>query len=347
VDLDAEAQRRGKRLRILVTRLRYLGDVILTTPAVEALKGRYPGAEIFYAAERPYADILEGNPHLAGVIGLRRGGRHALEACFRLRGLDCTAAIDLFYNPRSALLLYLSGIPVRAGGARRFRRRFYTHVFTIPGGTRSAVMHHLEAMRVFDVEPKDSLPRVYLSTGEMAAGRAFLESMLGIALPGRRILAMHPGGTWPSKRWSQESFATLARSARERLDAEIIVLTGPGEDGIAGAVEERSGGAVHVLALQPLRRLASILASCSALVANDGGILHMGVALGRPTVGIFGPTEPDIWFPYAGKGPFALVTHTAECAPCHRHECESMECLVGIEPKEVLERIEEVLAWER
>ena len=151
------------KLRILVTRLRYLGDVILTTPAVAALKNRYPEAEIHYAAERPYADILEKNPDLACIIRLSRDARRALGEIAKIRSLRYTACIDLFYNPRSALLLFLSGIPIRAGGSRRLRRRLYTHRFAIPPETRSAMVHHVAAMGIFDVGGRDALPRVYLT----------------------------------------------------------------------------------------------------------------------------------------------------------------------------------------
>lgn len=344
MDLDAEARRRGADLKILVTRLRYLGDVILTTPAVAALKERYPGAEIHYLAERPYADILEGNPSLSGVIGSSRGGARALETIARLRKSRFVAAIDLFYNPRSALMLYLSGIPVRAGGSRRLRRKLYTTLFSVPAGTRSAVMHHAEALRVFDVEPRDTLPRVYLSAEERSAGRLLLERTLGIA-KGERAIAAHPGGTWPSKRWAPESFGRLAALARERLGAKTVLIAGPGEERVAETVRAAAAGAAEVLPLAGVRSVASVIASCGAAIANDGGILHLAVALARPTVGVFGPTEPDIWFPYEGQGPYSLVTHRAECAPCHRHRCESLECLASITPEEVFERLERVLAW--
>ncbi len=162
---------------------------------------------------------------------------------------------------------------------------------------------------------------------------------------GRRIVAIHPGGTWQSKRWSVGSFARLAILARERTGAQVVAMTGPGEEGIAERVRAEAGGAVMVLPFQPLRTIAAVLASCDAVIANDGGIMHLAVALGRPTVAVFGPTEPDIWFPYEGKGPFALVSRRMDCAPCHKHECGSVECLESIEPEEVLGRMQDVLAW--
>jgi lipopolysaccharide heptosyltransferase II len=347
VNLDDEARRRGMKLKILVTRLRYLGDVILTTPAVAALKERYPEAEIHYATERPYADVLEGNPDIDRIVRLSRDSRRALGEIAALRSLRYTACIDLFHNPRSAILLHLSGIPIRAGGSRKLRGRLYTHRFEIPPGTRSAVAHHLAAMGIFDVGGRDSLPRVYLAGNEIDAGRELLHRTLDIPRAERRIVAMHPGGTWQSKRWPAGSFAKLALLVRERMGASVVVVTGPKEEGIAERVRAESGGAVKVLPFQPLRTIAAVLASCDAVVANDGGIMHLSVAIGRPTVAVFGPTEPDIWFPYEGKGPFALVSRRMDCAPCHLHRCEGVECLENIEPGEVFARLQDVIAWKR
>jgi lipopolysaccharide heptosyltransferase II len=349
VNLDDEARRRGTPLRILVTRLRYLGDVILTTPAVAALKERYPEAEIHYATERPYADVLEGNPDIDRIVRLSRDSRRALGEIAALRSLRYTACIDLFHNPRSAILLYLSRIPIRVGGSRKLRGRLYTHRFTIPAGTRSAVAHHVAAMGVFEVAQRDSLPRVYLRENEIDAGRELLRQTLHIPSPRteRRIVAMHPGGTWQSKRWPAGSFARLARLVREKMGASVVVVTGPKEEGIADRVWTEAGGAVKVLPFQPLRTIAAVLASCDAVVANDGGIMHLSVAIERPTVAVFGPTEPDIWFPYEGKGPFALVSRRMDCAPCHLHRCESVACFEDIAPGDVLARLEDVLAWRR
>jgi lipopolysaccharide heptosyltransferase II len=345
IDLDEEARRRGMRLRILVTRLRYLGDVILTTPAVAALKERYPGAEIDYAVERPYADILERNPALSRIVRLSRNARRAPGEVAEIRRLGYVACIDLFSNPRSALLLFLAGIPIRAGGARGIRRGLYTHRYTVPPETRSAVLHHVEAMKIFDADGGDTLPRVYLAPDEVDAGRGILAQEAGSGTAGNRIVAMHPGGTWQAKRWPAGSFAKLAILVRELLGARVVVVTGPGEEAIAGRVGAEARGAARVLPFRPLREIASILAASDAVVANDGGIMHLAVAAGRPTVAVFGPTEPDIWFPYEGKGPFALVSRRMACAPCHRHECERVACLEGIEPGEVLDRLRQVLEW--
>ena len=341
MDLDLMARRRGEPLSILVTRLRYLGDVILTTPALAALKSRYPEAKIDYLTEDPYGNVLHGNPYVDEII--TTGGTF-FGTVARLWRRRYTAAIDLFYNPRSAWLLYIARIPVRLGGSRRWRKRLYTHTFTVPAEIRSAVSHHLYPFRMLGVREKASLPRVYIDRDEREEGKMLLERVSG-RVDG--VVAMHCGGTWQAKRWSPRNFAALADMILERTGMSVLVIGGPGEEEIVRAVQQRSGGDLRSLPAQPVRRLASVLARCSAVIANDGGVMHLSVALGRPTVGIFGPTEPDIWFPYEGKGPFALATLKAECAPCHRHECEDLKCLDGIHPDFVFEKLEGVLSWKR
>jgi lipopolysaccharide heptosyltransferase II len=345
LDLVAEARSRGRSPRVLMTRLRYLGDVILTTPAIADLKARYPEAEIHYCTERAYAEILEGNRSLSGIIPLDRGARGMIEAVAELRRMRFVAAVDFFYNPRSAWLLALGGIPIRVGGSRRARRRLYTHTFSVPSEARSAILHHEAALALFGVRPGSALPRIFLGADEEKAGFALLERTVGISRGALPIIAFHPGGTWPAKRWRPEAFAALARLLHERMEARVCAITGPGEEDIVRRVRAGAPEAVSILPPAALRTVASVIASCDAAVANDGGIMHMAVALGRPTVGVFGPTEPDIWFPYEGKGPYAVVTHALACAPCHRHSCEHVECLADIAPEEVFARLEGVLSW--
>jgi lipopolysaccharide heptosyltransferase II len=339
VDLDLEARKRGSNLRVLVTRLRYLGDVILTTPAIAALKSRYPGAEVFYLTEKRFAPILQSNPHLDGVIDTSAGFVSSIREIRRHR---FTAAVDLFYNPRSAWLLFLSRIPIRIGGTRRWRKHLYTRTFNVDPQVKSAVEHHIHALGTIDVHGAAQRPRVYLDEDEARTGRDLLARFTG---SDAGIVAFHPGGTWPSKRWPPASFASLAAMINERTGKEILLVTGPGEDGIVRELASVEQKAVHILPLQPVRTLAAVLAACDALVANDGGIMHLSVAIGKPTVAVFGPTDPHIWFPYGSMGPYEVVAAGVECAPCHLHRCGEMKCLDGIQAEQVYAALERVLTW--
>lgn len=329
--------------RILVTRLRYLGDVILTTPAIAALARRYPSASIHYLVEKPYAAVLERNPHVAGIIELERGVRGAINAVRRLRKMQFDVAIDWFYNPRSALILYLAAIPVRIGGSRGIRSRLYNHLVTVPEGVQSAIEHHLAFLRDLGAKSVELLPRVYLGEEEISKGREELSRMFkGVS---KRVVAIHPGGTWPAKRWDVESFAALARMVRNELEASVAVITGPGEEQISRKVCAQACGAAFALPSMPVRKIAALISACEATVANDGGIMHLAVSLRKPTVGILGPTDPVIWFPYEGLGPFSVIARRAPCAPCNKHYCEDLSCLAAVKAEEVFRRLKGVLEW--
>jgi ADP-heptose:LPS heptosyltransferase len=341
---DGLSARRGVPLRILVTRLRYLGDVILTTPVIEALRECFPDAEIWYMAEPPHSAILENHPGLTGLLEAGRGTAATLSTIMKIRRLRFAAAIDLFYNPRSANILYLSGIPVRIGGGRKWRRRLYTDIFDPGGSVRTAIGHHLAAARLLGCEARERRPRIFLTDAELESGRKMVEAAFGGRMPGR-VVAVQAGGTWPSKRWPVSSFAALVPEIDDKFGARTLLVTGPGEEWISDGVASKSGGRAVVMPVMSIREASAAIAACRTLVANDGGMMHAGVAMGIPTVGIFGPTEREMWFPYSGMGPYEVITGDAECAPCHLHECDDMKCLEGITVDEVIAGLGRVTGW--
>ncbi len=347
MDIESVAAGRDRVPRILVTRLRFLGDVIMSTPVIEALKERYPKAQIYYLAGSKYADILEENPYLEGIIRMNNGTASFIRTVLKLRSMKFSVALDLFYNPATANLLFLSGIPVRIGGRRRWRKWLYTMTWQAPGHVRSAVMHHMYPLRLLDVSRENGMPRVYLSEKEREWGRSYLASFNRGDFARNRVVALHPGGTWQSKRWPPVRFGELARRLTSSSGARVLLLTGPGEETIVREVRAATTADVEVMPTRALRETAAVIGACDAVVSNDGGILHLSVALGVPTVGIFGPTEPDIWFPYEGKGPFELAGGGEDCAPCHRHYCSHVKCLEAVDVDEVEERLSRVTGWRR
>ena len=345
MDLAVEAGKRNRKLRILVTRLRFLGDVIISTPVLEELGKRYPEAEIYYLAQPGYADILREHPTITDIIELKAGVSGFIRTVSVLRKLRLTAAIDLFYNPASAGLLFLSGIPVRIGGKRRWRERLYTDAGEVPPEILSAVDHNLHFLKKADIDASGSLPRIYLTEEERKKGRQAVDRVRRGSGNGVRLAALHPGGTWASKRWPPEKFAVLIDYLRKEIEVESILITGPGEEKIVNRISQLAGEMVGILSPGPVREVASVIDSCDAVVANDGGIMHLAVALGKPVTALFGPTEPEIWFPYSGKGPFAVVSSGEECAPCDLHECGDQRCMENIGTDDVIEKLLSVTGW--
>jgi len=333
--------------RALVTRLQRIGDAILTLPVVDALRAAFPECAIDYLAEEGPAQAAIGHPAIDRVLVLRKArtsllpASPSLLAALRARRYDWV--IDLYGNPRSALLSAWTGARVRVGPARRVRGRLYTHPVPPAREPMAATDHHLRSLSILGLAPRRSSPVIRLSEPELAEGRATLDR----ALPGDDPrVGLHVGNRWPSKRWPEERFAALLRSL-PRIGSRGVVLAGAGEEDAARRVARGAPGSVSapVLAGLSLRRYWSVLAALDALVTNDGSPLHAGPALGVPTIGILGPTEPAIWFPYDSRDGHQLLCRDIWCRPCHRNECARMDCLEWIEVRDALRAVERALSY--
>ncbi len=337
--------------RALVTRLRRIGDAILSLPVVEALHEAFPECSIDFLAEEGPAQAALGHPAIDQVLMLRRAFGSILPAApdllWRLRARRYDWVIDLYGNPRSAILAAWTGAHVRVGPARRGRRRLYTHAVPPAMEPLSAISHHLRSLEALGLAPRPVPPRVHLSDREKALGRARLDAALP---PGVPRVGIHAGNRWPAKRWAEERFASLLR-ALPRVGARGVLLAGPGEEDLAlriarGTVPPGAAGppAAPILAGLSLREHWGVIAALDALVTVDGSPVHAGPALQVPTVAILGPTVPGIWFPYDARDGHQLLCREIWCRPCHRHECARMDCLDWIGVGDALAAVSRALA---
>ena len=342
--------------RILVSRLRQIGDVILTLPLVDALRERFPDATIDYLAETAPAQAAIGHPALGTVYALPGKGRLLPAPWGLLRALRAANydwVIDLYGNPRSAILAAWTGAPIRVGPTRRARRHLYSHHIPVVREPLSAIAHHLLALRSLGVEARETAPRLHLTAGELEAGRTALAERLGAAdagagaggAPGAPTIGLHVGNRWSAKRWPEERFAALLRLL-SRQGLRPVVLAGPGEEDLAGRVALAAPrGSAPIVAGLPLRQYWAAVAALDVLVTNDGSPLHAGPALGVPTVGILGPTVPKIWFPYSARDGHQLLCKEIWCRPCHRHDCERLDCMDWISVPEARTAVQRALEW--
>ncbi len=322
--------------RILVSRLRFLGDVLLTTPLVRRLREVFPHAEIVYLTEAAYAPLLAHNPHLDEVLAFSPRASAAAQAqlyrSLRRRRFDL--AIDLFGNPRTALLTWLTGAPVRVGGDFRGRGKLYSHRVPAAAGSPDAIAFHLRSLEMLGIAAGDKRTEFFLMPEERLWAQSFL-AMQAID-PARPLVGMHPGATWPNKRWPASHFAEVAK-ALLAAGVQVLLTQGPQEALIVAAVQQQAPG-VSVLPVLSLRETAAVLARCAAFVSNDCGILHLAVAVGTPTVGLFGPSQKEIWFPYDAAEGHVAVDLAIDCRPCHKNFCplQHLNCQKQLLPQRVL-----------
>jgi ADP-heptose:LPS heptosyltransferase len=210
----------------------------------------------------------------------------------------------------------------------------------VPPSVRSAVEHHLEHLRALGLEARASRPEVFVSEDEKRQGERLLRAARAEA-PARTVL-LQPGAKWQAKRWPAKRFAHLARAlSAEGFD--VALLAGPGEEPYVESVFSGRPEFPVVFGLD-LRQLVCALSAAAAYVGNDGGPAHVSAALGKPTVVVFGPSEPDIWFPYGPGGKAVCVYEEIPCRPCHLHFCEHVRCLEAVSVDRVASEVTRLVA---
>jgi len=375
----------GRLIRsVLVTRLRYLGDIVMSTVVVEVLRRGDPQLRIGYLCEEDHAAVLEGHPgidRLHRLRTVRSGGdataragqsspagdsRSYLQTIGDLRQEQYDLALDLFFNPRSAWLLWLAGISRRVAGTRKWRGRLYHHQVlaeevarnypdfrrVAPGGLgehlcRLAPLTQVESGRAFadwlptQFGPGDLKPRLFRPDNGPVAKEHL--APLGIG-PDTQYLLMGPCATWPSKEWPLGRWEELVTLLLEFSDIPLAVLVAPGREdqwaSLAALIPPHRGGVLPPL---PLPEVLAVTAGARALITTDGGVMHAAVGLDVPTLALFGPTDPDIWFPYADTGPFRVLARAPHCHPCDLHECGAFICMPDLEPTVVREAMDALM----
>jgi lipopolysaccharide heptosyltransferase II len=351
--MDAEPGARYER--ILLTRMRFIGDIVLTTPLIRSVRAACPDARIAYMGERDAVALLEGNPFLDEIIPYSYSRPGVLEQArvgFLLRKKRFDLVVDFFGNPRSALLTRLSGAPVRVGPERSGRGRLYTIRVADDGRPKTAVEFHNQYIAAAGIPPVASKTELFLTEDEKRDAVSYLRWVCGEGKPldpARPIVGIHPGGTWPAKKWLPERFAELADTLRAKLGATVIITAGPGDTDTVSAVGARAVSAPSIMSVLPLRQLAALISCCSVFVSNDAGPMHIAAALGVPTIGIFGPGEDSVWFPYDPSAGHTPLRKDVPCHPCHLDFCNRagdgyMECMKLLAVSDVFAAVERALS---
>lgn len=335
--------------KILITRMKYIGDIVLTTPIVHAVRDAFPAAQISYLGDEKAVSLLENNPYLDEIIPYKFrddsfGYQMAMYRRMYRSKFDLT--IDLYSNPRSALLTFATRARVRIGWDTRGRGKLYTIRVPDDGRVKSAIDHHYQALAPLGITPTHRRTEIFLTPREREKSLGILASLnVPSDVP---LVAVHPGATWPNKVWGREQFEETVRRIVRETDAHVLVSPGPNDRELVEYLAMVDLHRVHRLPMYPVRTLAGILSCCAVFISNDCGPMHIGVAVGTKTIGIFGPEPPEIWFPYSPEeGHLSLFTKLP-CSPCRTTQChrapgEEMECMRLITADTVVQAVKDRL----
>lgn len=331
--------------RILIIKLRAIGDVLLATPVIENVRRACPDAHLAFLTERASEGVVDENPFLDEVIILDRVTWQTLPVWARLReqvafyqslrsrGFDL--AIDLFGNPRSAILTALSGARHRVGFAFRVRRHLYNIVVTPRGGSVHEVEFNLDALRAIEMPIHTTAPLFPVSSALREEARTWLDAH-GVR-PGDRLVGLNPGGGWVTKRWTPQRFAGVADALIREYGAHVLLLWGPGERPLVDIVTRAMRSSPLILPETTLKGLGAFLSWCTLMISNDSGPMHIAAAMGIPTIGIFGPTNPALQGPY-GQGHTVVRQEGLPCLGCNLLICRIGHLCMQTLPEEAVLR---------
>ena len=331
--------------RILVKEVNWLGDLVISLPALRALRVGFPLAKLAVMVKRELAGFFDGMNWIDEVIPytIRRGwagARDRLRAVGKIRAGKFDLAI-LFPNSfESALWVTLAGVPRRAGFVADGRGAMLTHrarpAAAALDGHQSAYWLELVRATLGVAPPAES------EAPPLEVARVHEEKMR-TWLGGRRhapeapLIAIAPAAAYgPAKEWPAVRYTALIDLLTDRIGAECVLIGAPGERELCERIAAASrAGAIVAAGATSIGELIALLAQCAGFAGNDSGAMHLAAALGIPTIGIFGSTNPIRTGP---RGPRAgFVYHRIDCSPCLARTCRygHYDCLRGISVEEV------------
>jgi heptosyltransferase I len=341
---------------ILVIRLSSLGDVLMSVPAVRALRQHFPEAHISWLAEGSVAGILAQQDFIDDVIYFPRG---ALSRHLKTGHLPTTAYIlkDFLKTLRQRkydLIIDFHGIAksvammllARGGRTVGFGTMFakdMSHVFYreringIQKRIHKVERNMLVASFMGCTEPAAELPlRAHDET------RRYIHDFFRSHNIKQPVVAVNPFASKDSafKRWPLERYADLARKIKENNMGSVVIIWGPGEREEATRLTAMAGEGVELACQTDIVQLYALLAECSAYIGGDTGTTHLASAAQIPVISLFGPTDVIVNRPYSRKS--VIIRKDVPCSPCKNKNCKTRECLMGISVDEVFEAVRKI-----
>lgn len=315
-------------MKILVIQLRRIGDIILTTPSVRALKKALPEAVIDYLCEPMGKMVLEGNPYLNELLiyDKKKAFRHLLDV--RKRKYD--VIIDLIGHPRSAWITAFSQAQWKVGYKRLGRSLAYNYVIPYKkepeyGAKVKLRLIHSWLEKIGRPAPKKPslIPYIELTRNDEAFAKSWMDrENLG---KGTFVIFV-PVHRHKIRQWRLEGFRKLALKLQKENGLKVYVAWGPGEEEIVNRLRSDVEKEIGLLPSTQVKEMAEIMKNAKFVVTNDSGAMHTAVAMGTSTVTVYGPTRPIDWNPSLSGGENqhlhkAVTAPDVACLGCHLSQC--------------------------
>ncbi len=327
--------------KILLIKLRGIGDVILSTIVLENLKRNFPNASIDFLTEKPSEQLLDlmdeiDNVHLFSEKNLV--GK--LKLIYKIRKEKYDLIFDFYANPFTAQIVFLSGAKYRAGFPYRGRKYAYNLFGPEERGIIHAADLHLEFLKELGLSVTSSNLKLDLDNESNSFAQQFFNDSFSQK---DFVIGISPSGGWQSKKCDPIKFAEIADAAAQKYNAKIIIVWGPDDEKETDEIIQLMKA--HVVKAPPtnIKQMASLISLCKLLIANDSGPMHISTAIGTPTLSLHGPTDPKLQGPYGSKHEW-INKSDLHCIICNKLECPyNHECFLELDVDDVLLKVDRLI----
>jgi lipopolysaccharide heptosyltransferase II len=335
--------------RVLVVRLRSIGDTVLATPSLFALRRFLPHAEIDVLLESWVAPLLEGFEHVDNVIAVERGSAVSRARVARqLRARRYDVAYNLHGGTTATILMRAAGAKNRIGYATYQYRRLLNHAAPpaseIWGRNPTHSAEQQLALLGWTGVPVSDRPASHLAVVPSAAAAVAGKLRTAGVSDNTQIALIHPAAAFETKRWAANNFVQIAEYVAAIGLAPVAVVA-PQEKAVAAELEVLSNGAITTLVDLTLPEVTALAARARIFLGNDSGIAHIATAVKTPAVVIFGSSNVNHWRPWSAA-PSEVVREEMPCAPCPGYTCgqfDEPECIKRVSVENVISAVERVL----
>jgi len=328
---------KNKIEKILVIKFGGMGDILLTTPVLPNLKAYFPKAEIYFLTLEHSRDLLFDNPYLTRTFTYTPSEDDSLCLIRNIRKQKYDLVIDLYCNPRTAMITFCSGAKYRFGFRFRGRKYAYNIMTDGRGGEVHNIDFNLDALRKLEIPifTKDMFIPINIVHKEFAD-----EFINKNNIKGKPIIGISKTGGWESKRYKTADYIILLKELNKIYDANYLLIWGTQKEREdCEAIHKEFPECTFIIPDSPLKYLAALIERCDIIIGNDSGPLHIACAMKIPVLGIYGPTNPALQGPYGDKN-LTIVNENLNCLYCSLLDCPIGNiCMTELDKGKIIEKI--------
>jgi lipopolysaccharide heptosyltransferase II len=335
---------------LLIRSTNWIGDAVMTTPAVRAIRKHFPNTHITLLAKPWVAPVFKNSEHIDQLLIYDDEGRHkGISGKFRLvrdlKKYHFDAAILLQNAFEAAFITFLAGIPLRIGYNRDARQMLLTHAIPCSNNIKNEhqTKYYLNILKGIEIEAGNQVLYLRLSQNDRSLSEQILHEN-GISMDDT-IVGINPGATYgPAKQWPYDRFARLADRVQTFSESRVIIFGGPDDKELGERISKKMlRPPVDLSGKTSLGEAMALIEKCTLFITNDSGLMHVAAALNVPLVAIFGSTNPVTTGPLGINS--RVVQITMECSPCLKSECPKghFNCMAQIGVDMVFEVVKEML----